>query len=73
LRQLQDKRYRAVSEYWASRRRLLGGPRTTTAVAQESSSPVAAPSVTVRRARVQQPAHAIKPAAVKATKLVRRI
>jgi hypothetical protein len=38
LRLLQGKRYHAVSDYWASRRRLLGARYATTAVATESAA-----------------------------------
>jgi hypothetical protein len=47
LRQLQAQRYRAVSDYWTTRRRWLTGARKTTPVA-ESSAPVSAPSLKVR-------------------------
>ena len=67
MRQLQEKRYRAVSDYWTSRRRMMGGLYTTTAVATDSSGQVAAPSL---KARASQPTVTVKPI-VKSTKISR--
>jgi hypothetical protein len=67
MRQLQEKRYRAVSDYWTSRRTLRGGRYATTAHAKDSSGQTAAPSTKVR---APQPTMTIKPA-VKSTKVHR--
>ena len=52
LRQLQEKRYRAASDYWISRRRLIAGPHATRTVATDSADKVSAPSVKVRAAQI---------------------
>ena len=67
MRQLQEKRYRAISEYWTSRRRLTGGRYATTAAATDSSGQVAAPSVKVS---APKPTVTVKPA-VNSTKIHR--
>jgi len=70
LRQLQEKRYRAVSDYWTSRRRSIAGPHATMTVAADSPGQVSAPSVKIRAVRAQQPTLTVKPA-VKSTKIHR--
>jgi hypothetical protein len=60
LRQLQARRYHAVSDYWTSRRRLFGVRRTTTRVEADSSVQAVAPSVKIRTPR---PTVMVKPAA----------
>jgi len=67
MRQLQEKRYRAVSDYWTSRRRLMGAPYTTSAISTDSSGQVATLSAKVR---ASQPTVTVKPA-VKSTKIHR--
>jgi hypothetical protein len=67
LRQLQEKRYRAVSDYWMSRRRLIARPHATTTVATDSSGQVSAPSVKVPAVR---PTVTVRPA-VKPTRIHR--
>jgi hypothetical protein len=67
LRQLQEKRYRMVSDYWTSRRRLIGGRYSTTTVSPDSSGHASTPSVKVR---APHPTMTVK-AAVKSTKIHR--
>jgi len=58
LRQLQAKRYQAVSDYWSSRRRLLAGPQTTRTVKDGAEANVVAQTL---KPQVQRPAVTVRP------------
>jgi hypothetical protein len=60
LRELQEKRYRLVSDYWSSRRRLIPGIRATRTTAADSSTRVSAPAL---KPRVPKPTVTVKPSA----------
>jgi len=58
LRQLQTKRYQAVTDYWSSRRRLIAGPRATRTVRGGTETTAAAPSL---KPQMQKPAVTTRP------------
>lgn len=58
LRELQEKRYRLVSDYWSSRRRLIPGVNATRTVPAGAQTGVSAPALAPR---VPKPTVTIKP------------
>jgi hypothetical protein len=62
LRQLQTKRYQAVSDYWATRKRMHLVSRAVTPFTPQPASQGPAPAAKIGQTRTQRPSITIKPA-----------